>query len=238
MEFTYDAYIKLIYAIRESGYTITDYHNCQNIKYPCILRHDIDYSIERAVRFAKLEKKLGIKSTYFVLVSSDFYNIFSSDVKEKLQELLGYGHEIGLHFDETAYTECREKDQKMIQYILAEKNLLEQACKSRVSVVSMHRPSKEALDKNFEIPGMVNSYSKEFFQDFKYVSDSHMRWREDVVKYVKEKQYPKMQILTHAFWYKRESCGIKELLEEFLEEASKERYQILEKNFTKLSDIL
>ena len=59
--------------IGKSGYTITDYHNYQNTENPCILRHDIDYSIERAVKFAKMEKELGAASTYFVLV---FY-IFS-----------------------------------------------------------------------------------------------------------------------------------------------------------------
>ena len=237
MNFTYDAYADLLHVIGKSGYTITDYNNYQNTENPCILRHDIDYSIERAVKFAKMEKELGAASTYFVLVSSDFYNIFSRNVRNRIQELIGYGHEIGLHFDETVYEKCKGWED-MIGHILAEKELLEQTCQRRISVVSMHRPSKEILEKELKIPGMINSYSKEFFQNFKYVSDSRMKWREDVMKYVKEKQYPRMQILTHAFWYKEQACGIKERLKDFLEEAKKDRYQILEENFTGLSDIL
>lgn len=238
MEFTYDAYAKLIDTIQESNYTITDYHNYHYVQFPCILRHDIDYSIERAVRFAKQEKELGIKSTYFVLVSSDFYNIFSFDVGEKIQQLIEYGHEVGLHFDETVYQRNEAYEEKIIDYILKERDLLEQACRRKVSVVSMHRPSKKVLEKNLEVPGMVNSYSKELFQNFKYVSDSRMKWREDVMAYIKEKRYPKMQILTHAFWYKEKDCGIRELLKDFLKEAEGERYRILEQNFTNLSEIL
>ena len=63
----------------------------------------------------------------------------------------------------------------------------------------MHRPSRWVLEADLKIPGMVNSYGKEFFQDFKYVSDSRMRWREDVMKYAIEKAYPRLHILTHAF---------------------------------------
>lgn len=238
MEFTYDAYAKLIHAIQESYYTITDYHNYRNVKTPCILRHDIDYSIEKAMRFAELEKELGIKSTYFVLVSSDFYNVFSHDNKAKIQQLIEYGHEVGLHFDETVYDGCEAYEEKTVAFILKERDLLEQVCNRKVSVVSMHRPSKKILEKNLKIPGMINSYSKEFFQDFKYMSDSHMKWQEDVMIYIKEKQYSKMQILTHAFWYREKACGIKELLKSFLKEAEEERYRILEKNFTNLSSIL
>ena len=239
--FTYDAYINLIEEIQKSGYTITDYHKCQDIKYPCILRHDIDYSMERAVRFARLEAGLGISSTYFVLVSGDFYNVLSRAVRECLKEILDCGHEIGLHFDETAYGREESKNAGrggMIRQILYEKELLEQSCGQRVSVVSMHRPSRETLEADLHIPRMINSYSKQFFSEFKYVSDSRMRWREDVERYIREKQYPKMHILTHAFWYSEKTCGIKGVLETFMHEAVQDRYEILDRNLTGLPEIL
>ena len=40
-----------------------------------ISRHDIDYSIEKAVELAALEAEENVKSTYFVLLSSEFYNL-------------------------------------------------------------------------------------------------------------------------------------------------------------------
>ena len=110
MDFTYDAYVDLINGLREHGYSIADYHNCDSVLHPCILRHDIDNSLEKAVKFAKLEKKMAIKATYFVLITSDFYNVFSDKSIKLLHQIIDCGHEIGLHFDETAY------DQTMLRY--------------------------------------------------------------------------------------------------------------------------
>ena len=42
------------------------------------LRHDIDFSIQDALIIAEKEKKLGVKSTFFFMLTSNMYNIFSS----------------------------------------------------------------------------------------------------------------------------------------------------------------
>src|SRR6266487_6335764 len=42
-----------------------------------ILRHDVDFSPEAALRMAQLEFKLGIRATYFLLFSSPSYNLLS-----------------------------------------------------------------------------------------------------------------------------------------------------------------
>ncbi len=44
-----------------------------------ILRHDVDFSVDRALELAKIENNYGISSTYFFLLHSDFYNIFEKD---------------------------------------------------------------------------------------------------------------------------------------------------------------
>ena len=237
MDFTYNAYVDLINGLREHGYSIADYHNCDSVFHPCILRHDIDNSLEKAAKFAKLEKKMAIKATYFVLITSDFYNVFSDKSRKLLHQIIDCGHEIGLHFDETAY------DQTMLRggiakQILYEKKLLESVCQKEVSVVSMHRPSKGLLESDLKVPGMINSYSQKFFKEFKYVSDSRMRWREDVMKYVNERTYDRLHILTHAFWYEDTSHSIGESLSSFVQAAGAERYENLMHNFTNLEDIL
>src|SRR3972149_582670 len=43
-----------------------------------ILRHDIDYSPKKALTLAKIENKLGIKSTFFVRVHGEYYHPFDS----------------------------------------------------------------------------------------------------------------------------------------------------------------
>lgn len=236
MTFANESYRILIKALQENGYQISDYHNYVKFENQCILRHDIDYSLERALCFAEIEKELGVKSTYFVLVRSDFYNPFSLKSKSILMKICDLGHEIGLHFDEAAYGELNVD--AMIKAILHERDMLQDVIRGGVTAVSMHRPSKWVLDADLKIPGMVNSYGKEFFHDFKYVSDSRMRWREDVMKYVTEKNYPKLHILTHAFWYGEEECSMHDVLDSYLSSARKDRYKILNDNFTDLQSII
>lgn len=237
MEFTYDAYKNLIKALKKNKYVITDYHDYEKTDFPCILRHDIDYSLEKAVRFAKMEYSIGVRATYFVMLTSQFYNVLSRSDRESLKILSGCGHEIGLHFDETAYGQCSIKG-GMVSKILYEKELLEDVCGQEVSVVSMHRPSKEVLEEDLKIPGMVNSYSKKFFTDFKYVSDSRMTWREDVMLYIEKRMYRRMHILTHAFWYEETVHDMKASLTAFLDEAGKKRYDALKCNFTDLPGVV
>lgn len=123
MTFTFGAYKNLIQNLRENGYQFSDYHNYDVFENPCILRHDIDCSLDKALCFAKIESDLGVKSTYFVLIASDFYNVLSVRSKSILSEIKKMGHEIGLHFDETAYGELNDTD--MVEAILEERNLLE-----------------------------------------------------------------------------------------------------------------
>ena len=61
----------------------------------------------------------------------------------------------------------------------------------------MHRPSKDFLEMDLEIPNVINSYQKKFFNDFKYVSDSRMSWRENVEEIVDSEKYSQLHILSY-----------------------------------------
>ena len=230
MKFTYQEYKNLLNLIKESNYNFCSYKNYKNYKNPCIIRHDVDYSME------KIEYEANVKSTYFILLSTDFYNPFSLNNRKIINYIKSLGHEIGLHFDETIY-DVLSKD-SLIQAVLKEKELLGQIIGNEVECVSMHRPSKWILDSDLKIPTVINSYSKEFFHDFKYVSDSRMHWREDIIKYIKEKSFQKLHILTHPFWYFDKEKEIKDILTSFIDSACDDRYKILDDNFTDLQAVL
>ena len=51
----------------------------------------------------KVEKELNVNSTYFILLSTDFYNINSDKSLRILKEIKRLGGKIGLHFDEKKY---------------------------------------------------------------------------------------------------------------------------------------
>lgn len=236
MEFTYDAYRKLIDKVLQNGYQVCSYKNVDKFDKAIILRHDVDFSPRKAIDMARIEYQLGVKSTYFVLLSTEFYNVFSKETADILSQIIEMGHEIGLHFDEQRYN-ATSIDQ-MKDYVYKEASILEKALDSEVNVISMHRPSKFTLNNNIEFEGLINSYSKKYFKEMKYVSDSRMYWREDVIDIIHNNKYNKLHILTHPFWYsdKVEKTQIK--LFEFLNEAKIKRYDYMSSNFRNLSEYI
>lgn len=240
MQFTYNAYENLINRLYEKGYAITNYYDFQDKEKCAILRHDIDYDLKKALPFAELEADNNAKSTYFVLVTSDFYNIFSKESAAILEKIQNFGHEIGLHFDEVRYMTDEKKwdKEETIENIIKEAEILGNVIGKPVKSVSMHRPSKYTLESNLIIPGLVNSYGQEFFKNFKYVSDSRMRWREDINEIIDCGEYKKLHILTHAFWYSCIEETISEKINLFIEHAKYERKNTLNDNITDLSDLI
>lgn len=210
MEFTYKEYSRIIAQLKAAEYKITNYHDSDDVssnEKKVILRHDVDLSLERAADFSSFEKDLGVSSTYYVLVTSNFYNVIESSSRKAIDTILCNGHEIGLHFDETQYKkqlrETTDRSLRLSELICREAQIMEQVIGKgyKVKTVSMHIPSKATLDSDLKINGIINSYSQEFFRNWKYLSDSEMRWREDVFSIIKSGKYDKLHILTHPFWY-------------------------------------
>lgn len=238
MRFTYEAYRGLVQLLRDEGYQITNYHGFGNVEGgSCvILRHDIDNSVGKAYQLAEIERGLGVSSTWFVLVTSEFYNPAAAANRGLLQEMAGMGHEIGLHFDEASYKGCSEEELR--QAAEKERGMLEGILGLPITTVSMHRPSERTLRSDWDFPTMVNSYGKRFFSEFKYVSDSRMHWREDVEGIIRSHAYGRLHILTHAFWYAEGEETTKEKLEAYLGAARAERYRALDKNFRDLDEFV
>lgn len=236
MNFTYDGYIRLYDLLQSRQYNAANYHNYT--KKCVILRHDIDFDIDAALNMAEIEYENNIKSTYFVIVTSDFYNVHSLESRIKLKRIVELGHEIGVHYDELAYPNDIGNIDKIIKNIQQEGTILEDIVGQTITTVSMHRPSQEIIEKNISIPGFINSYGIEFFHEFKYVSDSRRCWREPIEKYIDEEKYDKLHILTHPFWYKDEELGLTETLKSFVKCGNVDRYDLLDRNFTNLSNEL
>ena len=235
MNFTYTDYAALIDLLRENGYAFSSYVNYPGRGKCVILRHDIDYSLEQAVKLARIERDLGVRSTYFVLLSSDFYNPASSSSYRYLHEILDLGHDIGLHFDETAYSYERFG---MEYFIRKEARILSDLIDVNINSFSLHRPNHFSLETEIRIPGLINSYGEEFFHGFKYLSDSRRRWREPVEEIIEKGEFEKLHILTHAFWYHEDDLTISETILDFLRSASRERKLTMKDNITDLEHIL
>lgn len=237
MEFTYQAYRGLLSLLRKHGYAFQSYYDYEDISRCVILRHDVDASLTHAVKLAEIDAGEGARSTWFVLLRTDLYNVASKDSLEKLRRIQSLGHEIGLHFDETAYPPALKPDE-VVEDIIKECGILSALLETPVSCVSMHRPSQTTLGADYHIPGIVNSYGKTFFHDFKYLSDSRRRWREPVEEVIRSERYDRLHILTHAFAYCEEAKDFSQLLKEFVCSANRERYWQLAENITDINSVL
>ena len=246
MEFTFEAYRRLVEKICvRGGYRLAGYKDYHCFERPCILRHDVDMDVQAAEKFAQMEAQIGIKSTYFILLSSDFYNICSQTNLASISHILELGHTVGLHFDEVKYRKqldgCEidaERIEKIKSYIIMEMKMMGDIIGCSVNTVSMHRPSKLMLDADIEIPGAINSYGKTFFKDFKYVSDSRMHWRENVEEIVESRQYNALHVLTHPFSHSEKPLETKDHLYGLFQNVIYKTYQTLNDNFRDLEEFI
>jgi len=160
-------------------------------------RHDVDFSMHRAKKIAQLEKSKNIKSTYFILLHSEFYNLLEKEIFKSVKYILNLGHEIGLHFDHQFYN--IQSTGLLNRYLTFEKKFLEELFGIKISTFSFHITNPFVMQCDEEsYAGMINCSSKYLKEEVDYCSDSNGYWRfnrlEDML--LRDSAKP-IQVLTH-----------------------------------------
>lgn len=207
--FTYSAYVDLLKFLQSKYRVITfsEVHevNCLYL----ILRHDIDASLDAALTMAKIENRLNIRSTYFVLFSHKLYNLRAKDDSNTLKEISKLGHEIGLHYDVEAY-ESYGRDLK--ETLKNEIELLQNLLNRKVFSIACHNPTTVTVEDPFKnITEYVNAYDPEFCRN--YVSDSCRAWYLEDLSRLLNFNYKKVQLLIHPFLWTEDICKREAVLE-------------------------
>jgi len=213
--FTYRQYLNIINKFLDKNYKIIFYQNFKNsFKKKLIIRHDVDFSIEYAFKMAKIEKENSIKSNYFFMLSSPFYNLFSKDSQRMIEEISNFGHSVNLHFDASIYANLKN----IKKYIKKEIIIFEKLIKKKCSIISFHRPSKELLCLKKNLIGFKHTYENNFFKKIGYVSDSSGYWKFGHPLEMKEfNENKSIQFLTHPIWWQNTNKPYKEKLNNFLQ---------------------
>jgi len=170
------------------------------------MRHDVEFSVERAFQLAKLEAENDFCSYYFFQLRNNAYNLLSQKRINILKEIVEMGHKVGLHFHM-----CDLTDIKMIEtQIIKEMQILSEISDLKVDSFSIHRPSSAVLAANIQLPGIINTYEDAFFSftenvevnppEILYIADSKHRWnyglKPDESTLINNK---KIQILIHPY---------------------------------------
>ena len=202
--FSYNEFKNLINMVQQN-LPIVDYKDVNdNTKKFCVLRHDIEFSIDRAYKLAKIEKELGVVSTYTVQVRNNTYNALSEkniDLISKIKEL---GHHIGLHQNPPSSM----KLDTLKDYIMRDITILEDCYGFEIDRFAFHRPKKEYLNCYVELDNKINCYDKKFFYFFEqrpkslemlYLADSNHKWKYGYPLDFDFSKINKLQLLTHPF---------------------------------------
>jgi len=145
-------YGELLDAARSGGYRYAFFDRHPKAG-DLLLRHDVDLSLDAAVRLAEVESEAGARATYFLMTESVFYNLASEEGRSATERLRELGHRVGLH----AVWPRAELDDRFDP------------------VVAWHNPDPGYMSE--PVGGAANVMEPRFFSPATYRSDSNQHWR-------------------------------------------------------------
>ena len=188
-------YENFLHTFQQQGYQFCKFKELNQDNGQIVLRHDIDFDTNFALQAALVENKLGIKSTFFFLLRTNFYNIFSPQDMENVKLIHEMGHTVSIHFDPSIY----EDFHKGLQMELS---LFQDFFKMNVDIISLHRPNSFFQEYDAPIYGVEHTYQSKYFRDVKYISDSTGVWRFghpfDSPEFDQKKS---IHLLIHPIWW-------------------------------------
>ena len=164
------------------------------------LRHDVDLSLDAALRLAELEAEAGARATYFLMTESVFYNLASQEGERALARLRELGHRVGLH----AVYPHTDRDERFDP------------------VLAWHNPDPEFMRE--PVDGVVNVMQAPWFSPETYRSDSNQHWRSGCPhEELRAGAFPWLQLLTHPEIWVYPGTRMGETMRAMLEEEKERR---------------
>lgn len=199
IDFTHAGYRTLLNHIRSRGHVICAFRDTPASGKYVILRHDIDYSVVKALELAEIEHELGVRATVFLMLSSTYYNLLHIEQLRAARRIVALGHEIGFHYDTDLFGDAPAATG---QRIAAQARFLSDLLETPVAMVAQHNPSVVAT--RVSVPGYVDAYADRFCKDIAYLSDSRRLWgTRDPVRFFEE--HERTQLLIHPLWWSADS---------------------------------
>jgi hypothetical protein len=164
-------YAEILEAVRAGGYRFAFFDTAPEPG-TVLLRHDVDLSLDAALRLAEVEADAGAAATYFLMTRSEFYNLDSQSGEDAVDRLRRLGHRVGLH----AVWPCVDRDDRFDP------------------VVAWHNPDPEYMREPVE--GLVNVMEAPWADVYR--SDSNQHWRQGCPhEELAAGAFERLQLLTH-----------------------------------------
>ena len=164
-------YGELLEAARAGGYRFA-FFGREPEEGTVLLRHDVDLSLDAALRTAELEAEAGAAATYFLMTRSEFYNLDSPSGEAAVERLRSLGHKLGLH----AVWPHVDRDGRFDP------------------VLAWHNPEPEYMREPVE--GLINVMEVPWADVYR--SDSNQHWRQGCPhEELRAGAFERLQLLTH-----------------------------------------
>ena len=244
--FSYSDYKEIINIIKESGRGC-NFRQAQERDKFIIMRHDVEFSVDRAFALSKLELSMDFTSTYFFQWTNNSYNILSKKNMDMIKYMHERGHVIGLHFALNGLTDMELVRKKILQEI----HVLSEMLGFEITEFSIHRPSADVLRENIVFPGIINAYQDEFFTfsenvtdstplHVKYISDAKHRWNYGTPDADTLFNNERVQILTHPYSWTKKGYDNLENFRTLIQERNEELMDTIDnecKHFARVRDL-
>lgn len=241
---SYKAYKGILKNIIETN-KLVDYNDVKaNTNSFILLRHDVEFSVERAFNLSLVEDLFDVKSSYFFQLSNNAYNILSKKNTNMIKNMYKRGHKIGLHFHLNGLTQKSD----IVKRIKKEVNVIETLLNIPIDRFSIHRPTKEALKMNINIPGLINTYNNLYFtftdspdkietNEIKYIADSKHIWNYALPNKITFNNFNKIQLLVHPYSWTEEGFNNIENFKSLFLEKRNLYYEIFEEETNHFKEV-
>jgi len=161
------------------------------------LRHDVDFSIAAALEMAEKLYLEGIRSCFFLMLTTPLYNLMDASGRRAINELIRMNHDIRLHFDPTVY-----REREINSGLHFELGILEALSSQPQNLISFHRPAQDVIRSQRSYFGVEHTYMSKYMSEIQYFSDSRGEFRFGHPRDSEEFHMKKsMQILLHPEWW-------------------------------------
>ena len=192
-DFSLVHYRELLEAARAGGYRFVGFDRPPAAG-DLLLRHDVDLSLDAALRMAEVEAEVAVSSTWFLMTRSVFYNLGSPEGEGAIARLRQLGGRVAHH----AVWPNIDLDARF------------------EPTVAWHNPDPEFMSAPVE--GAVNVMAEPWFDPDHYRSDSNQRWRHGCPhEELAEARLEWLQLLVHPAIWVYEGATMRETMESFLD---------------------
>lgn len=203
-------YERLLAEIIDRGYRFGRFTEPPGDEGELLLRHDVDFDVDRAHAMSLIEDGMGVRATYFFLVCSESYNLLAPENAKIVRSLRDRGHDISIHFDPTIYRD-------LVGGFRQERRVFESVFGVSVRCISIHRPLASMLGNDMALDGVRHTYEPAYFSRISYFADSQGQFRfGHPLQSAEFAQKRSIHLLIHPIWWITGETAPVSILNEFL----------------------